>query len=123
MVNFRRFRKVAPQIVEVGIRWRNSIRVEARSLDFAVPLITNQVIRGRERERNQSQNYRDAPECNRLSAKTELRCKMRNGRNKNDAGGKCGSNESDRHLFKRPIVKKIQCSDEANLGRNEDRES
>src|SRR5690242_314171 len=123
MINFGCLREFAPQSVQFGIGRRNSIRIKARLLDFAVPLITNQIVRGRERKRDQAQDYGDAPKYNRLPANTELRRKVRNCREKSDAGGKCGPDEGHWHLLKRPVVKKIQCGDKANLSNNQDQES
>jgi len=66
VINFCSLRKIMTQIIQFRIGWCDQVRVEPSVLNFAFPLISEKLVAWDERQRDQSQDYRDAPKQDRL---------------------------------------------------------
>jgi hypothetical protein len=115
--------EVVTQVIQLRIRWRDDIRIKSSQLRLAFPLVTGEIVGRRKRQRNQSQNYRDAPKDYRLAPEVNLWREMRKRREESDSAGERRSDKADGHLLERPVVKKIQGREKENLSANEDCEA
>src|ERR1700719_1068495 len=108
MIDLRRCRKVVTQIIQLRIGRRDQVRIESSQLNFAFPLMANEIVGWGKWHRDQSQNYRDTPENHCLAQNVDPWRKMRNRREEGYSTGTGRSHKTDWHLLKRPVIKQIQ---------------
>ena len=87
---------------------RDEIGIQSGVLNFAFPLVADKIVARRKWERDQSQDYRNAPKQDRLFSQRDVDRKIRNCGQIGRAAEKRGRDKLYRHRLKRPIIEQIE---------------
>ena len=108
MVDLLPVRKFLPDSFERRVVRRVYVRIETSPLNFSFPLVSPEIVAGRERQRDQAQDDDDQPKDDRLRARILDHAEFCDGAEIRDPAEHRRGHEFHWHRFERPIIEKIQ---------------
>src|SRR5688572_27593296 len=95
--------KLGANRLQLRIIRRMDVRIETSLLDFSFPLVAPKIISRFQRQHDQPQDDRDAPEDRALPPKTDTRGKVRDGNKVGDPTQHPGGDEFYGHFLELPV--------------------